>query len=184
MKREQLASHYSGNPSASLVHPPLNTLPGVNFPECKRVGLVQTPLALHPLVIQLTLELCSLFYPGRREQKQIRIPPAGKQAWRACLSPVQAGPQPLPAAPSSPRTGATTTTRLRAPEGLACIFSNPMYFRKRCRSNVFPCTERWMGPPVNLSQLLGCLPGWPAKGRERVWALVWMLMGQPPWVAP
>lgn len=40
-------------------------------------------------------------YPGGREEKQMGIPPAGKQTWRACLSPVQVGTQLLPAASSN-----------------------------------------------------------------------------------
>lgn len=78
------------------------------------------------------------------------MPPAGEQTWRGWLCPAQAGPPLLPAAPSSPNT----TTRLRAPEKHTCIFSTPMYCRKRCRSNVFPCIEGWMRSPVQLLQLL------------------------------
>ena len=110
-------------------------------------------------------------------------------SWKANLASLSlpcAGWSPAPSSSTfqQPRTEAKTVTQPRALEKQICIFSTLMYFRKRCRSNVFPCTERWTGPAVHPSQLLGCLSVWPAKGKERVWALVWMLMGQPPQVAP
>lgn len=74
------------------------------------------------------------------------------------VSPVEAGPQLLPAA-----------TQSQALEKQTCTFGTPMYFRKRCRSHIFLCSERWKRPLVHPSQLLSCCQAGQQKARRRFW---------------
>lgn len=72
-------------------------------------------------------------------------------------------------APSSSHTPEPTVTQPLALEKLTCTFGTPMYFRKRCRSLVFLCTERWTGPPVHLSQLISSYQAGQQKARREFW---------------
>lgn len=62
-----------------------------------------------------------------------------------------------------------TVTQPQALEEQTCTFGTPMYFRKRCRSYIFLCTERGKRPPVPPSQLLSSCQAGQQKARRGFW---------------